>query len=1154
VPRRALLLVFLLAAVSSAAPSCRRRPTVPEATYREAVTAFYTALAAMQTSQDVLARREFERTTELVPFEPAGWANLGLLLMRQQELDAAAPKLAKAGELAPKSAAVQRLLALLESRKGRLPEAIGHWKSAASLDPQDPKAPYALALDLERQGGPEGVAEAQRILESLLARRENLAARLEWARLAAKRGDAAGLAKAIAPLAEASRAWPAAAQEQLAELQRSTSDPGASATRVAFLKNVLLRTPEFRHSLAEVSTPRSEVGEPVLTFLALENPAPQAAPPDAALTFQVDEIEGPAPASCVTPVWLTGEAIPVVATASAEELQLPGGIKAAFPGRGAAAPAPSCVVAADFNYDYRTDLLLAGASGVKLLRQDERGRFADVTGATKLPAPILGGPVMGAWAADVDTEGDLDVVLAPTEGPPVVLRNNGDGTFAEQRPFAGISRLRGFAWADLDGDGVPDAVLLDAEGTVRVFLNIRGGVFRAESLPASLPKLAAVAIADVTGDGLFDVLGIAGDGALVRLSLAEDRLGWETRTITRVAGMPAGVAPGSARLLAADLDNNGATDLIVAGPSSSRVLLGGGGERFTLLPAPLALGARATADVDGDGRIEVLGVSPGGHPARAKSRGAKAYRWQALRPRSATATGDQRINSFGIGGEVELRTGLHLQKRTIDAPVVHFGLGEASQAEVVRVIWPNGIIQSEFNTAAGTTVAASQRLKGSCPWLFAWNGREMGFVTDLIWRSPLGLRINAQQTADVLMTEDWVKLRGDQLAPREGAYDLRVTAELWETHFFDLLSLLVVDHPEGTEIFVDERFAVPPPKLAVHVTGPVREMQAVHDDRGRDVSDVVRARDDRHLDFAGRGPYQGITRDHHVELELPEEAPRQGPLWLVGQGWVHPTDSSINVAIGQGAHARPRGLSLQVADASGHFREIRAGLGFPSGKDKTVLLDLTGVFPAKGPRRLRLATNLEVFWDRLGWAEGRPDVRVVPRRLELASAELDYRGYSAIAPQAPGSPERPRYLLAGTAPRWLDLEGYHTRFGDVRELLLQVDDRYVIMNAGDEMRLRFAQAPPAAAGLRRDFVLVGDGWIKDGDFNTSFSRTVLPLPSHASARYDRAPGELEDDPVRRAHPQDFETYHTRYVSPEGARQALAGARPPRSLILGDRLP
>jgi hypothetical protein len=392
-----------------------------------------------------------------------------------------------------------------------------------------------------------------------------------------------------------------------------------------------------------------------------------------------------------------------------------------------------------------------------------------------------------------------------------------------------------------------------------------------------------------------------------------------------------------------------------------------------------------------------------------------------------------------------------------------------------------------------------------------------------------------------------VRLRGDQLAPREGAYDLRVTAELWETHFFDLVSLLVVDHPTGTEVFIDERFAAPPPSLSPIVTGPVTVLASAQDDAGRDVSEVIRARDDRHLDFAGRGAFQGITRDHFVELTLPETAPRTGPLWLIAQGWVHPTDSSINVAIGQGRHAPPRGLSLHVADAQGRFREARANLGFPSGKDKTVLIDLAGVFPPSGPRRLRLATNLEIYWDRLGWAAGRPDVRVAPRRLELQSADLRYRGYSTTSEHDASSPERPRYQLAGTAPRWFDLEGYYTRFGDVRELLRGVDDRYVIMNAGDELALRFPEAPPAGPGLVRDFIVVGDGWVKDGDFNTSFSRTVLPLPTHASGRYDTPPRQLEDDPVYRAHASDFASYHTRYVTPAAARAALRAAPVSRPL-------
>jgi hypothetical protein len=320
----------------------------------------------------------------------------------------------------------------------------------------------------------------------------------------------------------------------------------------------------------------------------------------------------------------------------------------------------------------------------------------------------------------------------------------------------------------------------------------------------------------------------------------------------------------------------------------------------------------------------------------------------------------------------------------------------------------------------------------------------------------------------------------------------------------------------------------------------VKYFAAARDDRNNDVLETVRARDDRHLDFAGRGRYQGVTREHYIELELPVDAPRSGPLWLIAQGWIHPTDSSINVALGQGNHEAPRGLSLEVADARGGFTTVRPGLGFPAGKDKTVLIDLAGIFPAAGPRRVRLRTNLEIFWDRLGWAGGRPDLTLTPRRLDLRSADLRFRGYSATGQKDASTPERPRYVLSGVAARWRDLEGFHTRFGDVRELLQAVDDRYVIMNAGDELRLTFPEAPAPQPGLVRDFVLVGDGWEKDGDYNTVASRTVLPLPKHASGSYSPGSGRLEDDPVYQRHRKDFEHYHTRYVSGEMARDALRG--------------
>ena len=444
----------------------------------------------------------------------------------------------------------------------------------------------------------------------------------------------------------------------------------------------------------------------------------------------------------------------------------------------------------------------------------------------------------------------------------------------------------------------------------------------------------------------------------------------------------------------------------------------------------------AAADVNYDFRTDLVVASPTG--VAFLRQGADRSFTNVTRETGLPATVTRApAFSFGIGGSIEVRTGLHLQRVPIDTPIVHVGLGTASAAEVIRIEWPNGVLQSEFDRPTKTTVAASQRLKGSCPWLFAWNGREMAFVTDLIWRSPLGLRINAQDTADVLTTEDWVKVRGDQLAARDGAYDLRITAELWETHFFDLVSLMAVDHPAGTEVWVDERFAVPTPTLVPIVTGPVQPLAAARDDRGQDVTAVVATQDDRHADFAGRGAWQGVTRPHAIELTLPETAPRSGPLWLIARGWVHPTDSSVNVAMGQGKHGRPQGLALEAAVGDGPFRPVRAGLGFPSGKDKTVLLDLAGAFPATstGPRRLRLSTNLEIFWDRIGWAIGRPDVRVEPKALPTLSADLRYRGYNEVSHTAPGSPERPRYVLDGTAPRWLDLEGYYTRYGDVRELL-----------------------------------------------------------------------------------------------------------------------
>src|SRR5215204_6477963 len=145
--------------VPPACGACRRGPRVSDETYRQAVTAFYVSLAAMQTSQDLHARQELERLIQLVPEEPAGWANLGLLLLRQQQIDEASSRLARAAELAPRNAHIERLLALSESLKGNLDASIRHWRRAMELAPSDLQAPYALAQELERLGGANNDAE-----------------------------------------------------------------------------------------------------------------------------------------------------------------------------------------------------------------------------------------------------------------------------------------------------------------------------------------------------------------------------------------------------------------------------------------------------------------------------------------------------------------------------------------------------------------------------------------------------------------------------------------------------------------------------------------------------------------------------------------------------------------------------------------------------------------------------------------------------------------------------------------------------------------------------------------------------------------------------------------------------------------------------------
>jgi Tfp pilus assembly protein PilF len=1120
--------------------------------YLDEVKAFYVGLAAFQVGDDVRADTTLERATQLAQEEPAGWANWGLLALRQGNFDLAAQRLGRAQKLVPENDQVHYLLGVLESKRGNPAQAIVELRKAVQINPHGLEAVYLLAQELERQGGPDSEAQVQQLLKQILAQQPaNPAALLELGRVAAKRGDGQTLRSVIAQIGVSAGNWPPEVQPQWTALQAAAAgaDPRAAAVRIAFLRNSLMRVPSFRQSLSVIQPAAGNEAAPFTHFLLLPSPTFAPPPADTAIRFEPAAVTNPQEAegySWIGAISLTGEGAPVITVANGDSVRLATGAVFPFPGATANdALEPESILPVDFNYDFKTDLVLAGQGGVRFMRQESASSFTDVTAQTRLPQPLLHAPYTGAWAIDVEADGDMDILLGTHQGPPAVLRNNGDGTFTAIQPFAGISGLRGFAWVDLDGDGNPDAAMIDGAGVLHFFHNQRGGLFSELALPGNLPHVKAVTVADVSGAGTLALVALEETGALVAITRTTEGEGWNLAQL--------GNAPrftGEVRLHAADLDNNGAVDLLLAplapdagAPHGALLWLGNGAQKFT--PLPQSIGpARIfdVADINGDGRLDLLGLSTTGQPRQALNQGSKTYQWQILRPRARQATGDQRINSFGIGGEIELRSGLMLQKQPITAPQVHFGLGDQQGADVVKILWPNGMENAEFALKADQQVLTEQRLKGSCPFLFAWNGKQISFVKDAVpWGSAIGLQIDSVGSPAIAATEEWYKIGRDQLVPHDGYYDLRLTGELWETYYYDYLKLMVVDHPVGTEIFTDERFVVPPVKLAITAVAPPHPIAKAIDDRGEDVTEIVSKLDGRYLDTFGRGQYQGLTRDHFVEIDLGNDVPVNGPLWLIAKGWVHPTDSSVNVAISQGSREKARSLSLEVPDGQGGWRTARANLGFPAGRKKTCLIDLENVFLPGTPHKLRLRTNLEVYWDSIEWAQGLPHAPLKVTRLDPSLADLRYRGYSVIHQANASSPELPDYnRIAASRQIWRDLEGYYTRYGDVRELLGGIDDRYVIMNAGDEIRLRFAQQPPPPAGWVRDYVIAGDGWIKDGDYNTVHSRTVQPLPYHAKTQYNQAPGNLESEWVYRQHPQDWQKYHTRYVTPEPVDQTLRG--------------
>lgn len=1194
------------------------------ADYNKVVGLFYSANVAMETGgteQSFLEKAEnrYNEAAKLAPQEPAIWANLAVLhLTGMPKMPQAKTELDKALSLTQndKDKSVMEVLAGKYELAALKPDfALDHFRKAIALDASNVNARYLLADTLKQIKPLESVKEqVEQFKEIVKLLPDNFLVALEGATAAAKAGDGAAANQFLTQFKALKFPVITPAQQQ----RFAAIEKAAAAND---LKALSAQIPPMQYVLREVKTSLRNSNEltgrdrPMDRFFVLKTPSATPAAPDTAMEWQQSAVgdskvkwqlafqailgpelpdvwykeglfnENPTmkPAPEQSPFFIQANSASIMvfpsASASGGSAEKPSATLA-FPGKAGDTLTPDSVIVADVDYDFRPDIIAAGSTGLKIYSQKPQfGTFEDSTAKTKLPPAILNGRYRGVMAYDFDFEGDLDLVVAPEKGEPFLLQNNGDGTYQVVKRFAGVSDVRGMAWADVDNHGDADIVFVAGNHTLVVFENARTGVFKLWKSPANVAAVTAITTADTDRDGTMEIIAASKDGSLHRINRNENNTDWEVTSIGKVES----ILGTPTHLVTADLDNNGATDLIVSGKSASQVLLGNEKSEFVShSDLPDAINLLPALRANETGRLALHGVTSHGAINHIESKGTKAYHWLEVRPRARYVNrvggGDRRINSFGIGGTMELRAALLYQKLPLTAPTLHFGMGDNDTGTVIRIVWPNGFVRSELPSPdplaptpaggqAGThrqatgsditnnslkadqMILAPYRLGGSCPWLFAWDGTKMAFITDCIWRSPLGLKINAGATAGVTQTEDWIKLRGDQLAPRDGFYDLSICAELWETHFFDHLALMEVDHPQGTDIYVDERF-IPnaQPKLKIHVTTPARPVAKAWGTNGEDVTAIVNAKDGKHLDDFARGEFQGVARDHWVELDIPADSPKDKPLFLIANGWIHPTDSGINVALSQGKHEPPRGLSIEVPDGKGNWKTALPGLGFPEGKIKTVVIEIGALFKSTGnaPRRIRLRTNLEIYWDFIGTASGLPDNLMHITRVPLHDAILRHRGFSTPIQGERSTPEVAEYdNLTSTAQTWLDLEGYYTRFGDVLPLLAKTDDRYVIMNAGDEMKLRFAATPKSSSSMVRDYALVGDGWVKDGNFNTQFSRTVLPLPYHGKQDYTVPPTTLEADPVYRKHAADWQTYHTRYVSTSRFFDALRPDLPQR---------
>jgi hypothetical protein len=743
----------------------------------------------------------------------------------------------------------------------------------------------------------------------------------------------------------------------------------------------------------------------------------------------------------------------------------------------------------DYDNDGLTDVYFCRQGANQLWRQVEQGRWSDVTGSTGT-ANGEHDTVDGAFF-DADHDGDLDLFCVNADGPNELLNNNLDGTFrpiAQTQGIAGDGRAsRQVLVCDLDNDHDTDIIVINDQPPNDVYINDRLWSYRhADSTLGGLDVTAAVA-GDLDADGRVEVYARLDDRSVVC---------WrpETDATERVTAFKELSNDGD-RLAVVDLDGGGVLELRGIGHWTSVVLDA----------------TRGPALVGG----------PAGDPPQVRHPGAGRYRFVGLVLSGKEDAGQSmRSNASGIGALVAARVGsrwtIFDTFRNTSGPgqslePVAIGLGDANRIDFISIDWPDGVLQTEIDLAAGEVhrINQTQRQTSSCPVLFAYNGQDFKFVSDVLGVGGVGFMVAPGEYAPSRPWENFL-LPDGLLAPLDGRYVLKIGEPMQEACYLDAAELVAYDLPPGWSMVLDERMGI----LGPDPTGEPRFYREAllparaFTNRGVDVTATL-ARADLLASPVGALDHRFIGRlrePYTVTVVFDESLTgRAGTPILVADGWIEYPYSQTMFAAWQ-AGATYDAPTLQARGADGTWHTVLEQFGYPAGMPRRMSVDLPDLPP--GTDRLRLTTNQEIYWDRIevAFAEPLPETR----QHQLAMVAADVRR-SGFALRTTGAQRQPYYDYGQRTPFWdtRHQAGMYTEFGPAKDLVMNADGAMAIIGPGEETHLEFdaTTLPPIRSGWTRRFVLETRGWCKDMDLYTRNGTTIDPLPGErdgaAQALHDR---------------------------------------------------